>query len=223
MTVLSFGSSQENTVILFSGLLLVRYDPAVGANTTWSLFHRVVRSHSGERTSMRKPDTRDKRTLARALKKRRATPFQTTAAAILLNTVGLPAALRFLKGPRRRFLRSAGDVRRYLTGHGITDSVSIKRLGLCHKPLFVVCYADIDSVQAVRFAVCNGRARLRLSHSPSPWPWHPKPLPPRRKRQPRRRHRSLLQNLLPGRQRPFLPLSPRPSRWPSPRLTPPCG
>jgi len=163
--VLSFGSSQENTVILSSGLLLVRYDPAVGSNTTSALFHHVVRSHSRERTSMRKPDTRDKRTLARALKKRRATPFQITAAAILLNAAGLPAALRFLKGPRRRLLRSAGDVRRYLTGHGITDSVRIKRLGLCHKPLFVVSYADIDSAQAVRFAGRSGRARLRLSHS----------------------------------------------------------
>ena len=114
---------------------------------------------------MPKPDKRDKRTLVRALEKRRASPFQVTAATILLHTIGLPAALLFLKGPRRRFLRSAGEVRRYLARHGITDKVHITRLGLPRKPLFVVRYADLDLVKAIRFVSVNGRIRLHSTRS----------------------------------------------------------
>jgi hypothetical protein len=109
---------------------------------------------------MPRPNTYAKRKLVRELKKRRATPFQVTAAAILLHAVGLPAALYFLKGPRRRFLRTAGEVRRYLARHGISDKVHITRLGLPCRPLFVVRYADIDVVKAVRFISVNGKVRL---------------------------------------------------------------
>jgi hypothetical protein len=106
-----------------------------------------------------------KRKLVRELKKRRATPFQVTAATILLHAVGLPAALYFLKGPRRRFLRTAGEVRRYLARHGISDKVHITRLGLPRRPLFVVRYADVDLVKALRFVSVNGKVRLHSTRS----------------------------------------------------------
>jgi hypothetical protein len=115
---------------------------------------------------MPKPNARDKRILVRELKKRRASPFQVTAATILLHAVGLPAAMLFLRGPRQRFLRSAGEVRRYLARHGVTDKVCIMRLGLHCKPLFVVRYADIELVKVVRFAARpagNRRANDRVS------------------------------------------------------------
>ena len=114
---------------------------------------------------MPRPNNHAKRKLVRELKKRRATPFQVTAAAILLHAVGLPAALYFLKGPRRRFLRTTGEVRRYLARHGISDRVHITRLGLPRRPLFVVRYADIDLVKAVRFVSVNGRVRLHSTRS----------------------------------------------------------
>lgn len=101
----------------------------------------------------------------RELKKRRASRFQITAATILLHEVGLPAALVFLKGPRQRFLRSAGEVRRYLVQHGVTDKVRITRLGLHCKPLFVVRYANVDLVKAVRFISVNGTVRLHSTKS----------------------------------------------------------
>lgn len=109
---------------------------------------------------MPKPNARDKRILVRELKKRRASPFQVTAATILLHEVGLPAALLFLRGPRRCFLRSAGEVRRYLARHGVTDKIRITRLGLHCEPLFVVRYADIELVKVVRFVSVKGRVRL---------------------------------------------------------------
>jgi hypothetical protein len=109
---------------------------------------------------MPRPTTYAKRKLVRELKKRRATPFQVTAAAILLHTVGLPAALYFLKGPRRRFLRTACEVRHYLVRHGIADRVHITRLGLPRRPLFVVRYADVDLVKALHFVSVNGKVRL---------------------------------------------------------------
>jgi hypothetical protein len=108
---------------------------------------------------MPRPTPHAKRTLVRELKKRRATPFQVTAATILLHAVGLPAALSFLKGPRRRFLRTACEVRRYLARHGISDRVHITRVGLPRRPLFVVRYADVDLVKAVRFAARPAVAR----------------------------------------------------------------
>lgn len=109
---------------------------------------------------MPKPNARDKRILVRELKKRRASPFQVTAATILLHAIGLPAALLFLRGPRQRYIRSAGEVRRYLARHGVTDKVCIMRLGLHCKPLFVVRYADIELVKVVRFVSVKGRVRL---------------------------------------------------------------
>lgn len=124
-------------------------------------FLKLDEVESSRKDIMPRPNTYDKRKLMRELKKRRATPFQVTAATILLHAVGLPAALYFLKGPRRRFLRTACEVRRYLARHGISDKVHITRLGLSRRPLFAVRYADVDLVKAVRFVSIKGKVRLR--------------------------------------------------------------
>jgi hypothetical protein len=128
-------------------------------------FLNLNQAESSRKDIMPRPTPHAKRTLVRELKKRRATPFQVTAATILLHAVGLPAALSFLKGPRRRFLRTACEVRRYLARHGISDRVHITRVGLPRWPLFVVHYADIDLVKAVRFVSVNGKVRLHSTRS----------------------------------------------------------
>ncbi len=64
--------------------------------------------------------------LLRRAKEVDATPLQINAAAILLATNGLPAALRHLDGCRTYF-ESVAQVRAFLVGHGwITEARTIK-------------------------------------------------------------------------------------------------
>jgi len=108
-----------------------------------------------------------RRQLAAVLIRRSASSAQRALAGILLQVVGVDAALRFARGPRKHHLKSAAELRAYLQERGVNDPVRIRQSGKRNKPVFTVDYVELATVACIETYGENGFARLRPTHDPA--------------------------------------------------------